>query len=231
MLKQNTRTLNNEGENKQQEVVQLAPFIKRYFETHGYKEYKDEQNRLIVETNHIKMVQVRHDNAEDKAFYIKLFKEYLSYLISTGSVDKRDEQDVDLIDCNAVFDEETSHKDYNNFPMFFVYDKQGECLGMAGFRAYEECEYEGKIYQAQEMSWRMPLLKQKNGLEKKRAEIMFLTTFFACKHNQRFSGHMFEHVKDVGFHFQDYVKNFTFCGKHNFTIFFTNTSTYYFITI
>ena len=231
MLKQNTKTLNNEGENKQQEVVQLAPFIKRYFETHGYKEYKDEYDRLIVETNNTKLIQVRHNNTEDKAFYIKLFKEYLSYLISTGSVDKRDEQDVDLIDCNAVFDEETSHKDYNNFPMFFVYDKKGECLGVAGFRAYEEYEYEGKIYQAQEMSWRMPSLKQKNGLEKKRAEIMFLTSFFSFKRNQRVSGHMFKIYKDVSFHLQDYITNSKFLGKHKFTIFFTNTETYHFMTI
>ena len=209
--------------------AQRSPFLEKLFTRHPYKEYRDDKNRLILEWKDIRLVQVLRNN-EDRQRYTEIMHDYVDYAMNNFEIDENDKNGVFKYD--EVFEFETTHKNYNDFPMFFAYStNDDECLGLCGYRSTEIYNKDGRDYELVEISCRFPKLANQNSIETKRGNIIFMLFNYAECHNQKVSAHMFSKHRDLGFHLTDIIKNFTFVKKQKFNGFFENTYVFAFVNV
>ena len=219
--------LKQEIKSKKQEEVDKnrSPFLVKFFKKHPYKEYRDKKNRLVLELKDFKLVQVLNNEEEDKQHYIEETKDYINFAINAvdlSQADKNKKFDYSFIQA------EITHKNYNNFPMFFVYDNNNECLGTCGYRDTQIIEHNGKQYELQEISCRLPKLVSKKSLETKIGNIILLMFDYAEKQQQKVSFYVYSTYLDTAFHLTDVIKNLHFNGKKQGSSFLTDTIIYSF---
>ena len=221
MLKQNIKI-----DKQDNDKVERSPFLLKFFEKHPYKEYRDEQNRLTIEWKNIKLVQVLR-NEEDKQKYIQCLKEYMSYI--KNNLDVSEQFNEDVFDYNELFEHETTHHNYDKFPMFFTYEK--ELIGLCGYHNCEEFVVNNHSYKLQEISCRFQHLVSQNSLEKRRGHIILILFDYAERNNQKIFANIFKKYLDLAFHFTDIIKNFHFYKKIEENVFLKGTNLYSFNNI
>ena len=210
---------------KSKEHTSSLSFIEKLMKKLHYNEYKDEEGRVVIETTKVKLVQVRQNNQEDKDKYINVLDKYLNKNRDLLMVDEKD-KDV-VVDLEQVFEFETQHYNYNEFPMFFVYTKTNILLGVSGFRMHEKENVNGKEYDVYEASFKLSyvdddLYKEAKGL------VPLICGNYISLRKQYFSASVFPGRRDFGFHFFDYIKNYKYTGRRKFIGFFENTDCYSF---
>ena len=200
-------------------------FIEKLMKKMKYKEYKDNEGRIVIETTKVKLVQVRQNNKEDKEKYINVLDFYLNKNRDILMVDEKD-KDV-VVDLEKVFEFETQHYNYNEFPMFFTYTTANTLLGVSGFRMHEKKSVNGKEYDLYEGSFKFSCVIEDELKEQKGLAALVLFHYANIRQEYVF-GDVFPGRKDFGFHLCDFVKDFKYVGKRKFVGFFENTNCYYF---
>jgi hypothetical protein len=205
--------LKQEIKSKKQEEVDKnrSPFLVNFFKKHPYKEYRNEQNRLVIEWKNLKLIQVLH-NEEDKILYTTITKEYIDFASSNLNMSLHDKSKE--FNHEELFKIETTHKNYDKFPMFFVYNKNNECLGICGYRNVDLLENNGKKYELQEISCRFPKLVKYNSIEIKRGVSTLLLFDYAERNNQKVFVNVWSMYRDVAFNYTNIIKNFHFQSKN-----------------
>ena len=133
--------------------------VMSYLEKHFSSNESIEEGRIILSNKRIKCVQVLN-TTEDFNKYDEINMRYLHY------VQKKYLSHLKIVNFDKKQEFESAVSTENGkLPMFFIYNNQGEILGLCGFKSLKAIQQDNCQYTANELSSRLVMnAKQRSGL-------------------------------------------------------------------
>ena len=138
MLQKKSIGVSNESNEIKEELSSKYPYNEKL-----------ENGRIILDGRRVKFVQIMNTE-EDRNKYQTIMQKYVDYVRDYYT----SEASSDGCNMNKCFHEEISVEN-GKLPMFFIYNKRGELLGMAGIRSIINAKAGDKKIKMQELSVRI----------------------------------------------------------------------------